>query len=149
MPKRATNALTLLSVVVCVGSAMLVGRSFFRVDALTVPMGQQNSGGASTVNGTLMLSHGPLPQQFRFWSPPIAASREVHDVIWRRLGGVRWLGIGWGSIGYPPHSQQFIILPLWLLPLLTAIGPVRWWRKRRRGGGRGFSVDAAAARSAV
>ena len=32
MPKRIANGLTLLSAVVCVGSAMLVGRSFYRYD---------------------------------------------------------------------------------------------------------------------
>ncbi|HEV2294169.1 MAG TPA: hypothetical protein VGR35_09950 [Tepidisphaeraceae bacterium] len=42
-----------------------------------------------------------------------------------------------------------MILPLWRLPLLTAIGPVRWWRKRRRDGGRGFAVEGAGAGAMV
>jgi hypothetical protein len=40
------------------------------------------------------------------------------------------------------RTWKIIVLPLWLLPILTAILPVRWWLIRRRRGGREFPVEA-------
>ncbi|HEV2295479.1 MAG TPA: hypothetical protein VGR35_16640 [Tepidisphaeraceae bacterium] len=62
-------------------------------------------------------------------------------MFWGGMRGSRWLGIGWGGVS----EQKLLILPLWLLPLLTAIAPVRWLLKRRRERGRGFAVEGAGA----
>jgi hypothetical protein len=37
-------------------------------------------------------------------------------------------------------QDDWLILPLWLLPLLTAIPPARWWRARRRASWTAFAV---------
>ena len=136
MPKRIANGLTLLSAVMCVGSAMLVGRSWLRADSVYVPIGQASVGVAITVDGTVMLLHATSFRAFGF-----GYASETYDGLWQRLTGIRWLGFGWGSL---PVGITVLVLPLWLLPLLTAIPPVRWYRARRREGGRGFAVEGAA-----
>jgi hypothetical protein len=133
MPRRIANGLTLLSAVVCAGSAMLVGRSWFRVDMVNVPIRLR----AVTVDGQLLLMHGPYLRA-SYETGHAAWIRPHVDDVWGDLRGVRWLGVGWGTSGV-----KVLILPFWLLPLLTAIPPVRWWRARRRKGGQGFAIDGA------
>jgi hypothetical protein len=143
MPKRLANGLTLLSAVVCVGSAMLVGRSFFRSDFVRVPVGNENECGAGTSPGQLVIWHDPVPSYLRYDSADPATTRKDLDEIWPELTGIRWIG-GWGRYDFGAGIEDVVILPLWLLPLLTAIAPVRWYRARRREGGRGFAVKGGA-----
>ena len=102
---------------------------------------------AATVDGQLLLLWAPGPKSFEFgydYDGESARSfRPGLDQIWAGVRGIRWLAIGWGTsrIGL---NATIVILPLWLVPILAAIPPVRWWRARRREGGRGFAVDAAA-----
>jgi hypothetical protein len=140
MPKRIANGLTLLSAVVCVGSALLVGRSWFRFDSVIVPIGGENVFWAATCQGQMLLSHFQDPAASLEHISDELPPRDEVDRLWRDLRGVRWAGIGWGSY----KGEKVLILPLWLLPLLTAIPPVRWYRARRRAGGRGFAVEGAA-----
>ena len=137
MPKRIANGLTLLSAVVCVGSAMLVGRSWFRMDGLAIPTSEEGCVVFASCDAQLVVWNVPLPQPPGFSTAPVGIFRYTLEGIWGRLAGVRWLGVGAGAIG----AQTFVILPLWLLPLLTAIPPVRWRRARCREGGRGFAVE--------
>ena len=142
MPKRIANGLTLLSAVVCVGSALLVVRSFFLADSLYVPIGPARCCVAVTIDGAVMLLHELSFGGFSHSTGSAAEVRsETSDAIWNGLTGIKRLGIGWGYL----IGTQILVLPLWLLPLLTAIPPVRWHRARRREGGRGFAVEGAAA----
>ena len=139
MPKRLANGLTLLSAVVCVGSAMLVGRSFFWADSLWIVGHVQI--GITTIDGLGFVSARGRPAHkgtwlFRFDKKDSGMLRPEVDRVWLRMQGVRWLRLGFDA---PSHE---ILLPLWPLPLLTAIPPVRWWRARWREGGRGFAVAA-------
>ncbi|HEV2293203.1 MAG TPA: hypothetical protein VGR35_05065 [Tepidisphaeraceae bacterium] len=145
MPRRLANGLTLLSAVVCVGSAMLVGRSFWRVDTVTVPVGRTTQGAIAAAEGQLWLIGVRARTSFSYEELEYTPSlRSEIGSIWGELHGIRWLGSGYGRYG----GTTYLILPLWLLPLLTAIPPVWWWRKRRRDGGRGFAVQAVLAESA-
>ena len=146
MLRRIANALTLLSAVVCVGSAMLVGRSFWRADQVWTTGRVQASIG--TVDGLVILSvvynrEADGVEVGGFRTHDSAQLRTPSAAMLRRMKGVRWLGVGFThSPGWPVTITE-LILPLWLLPLLTAIAPVRWWRVRRREGGRGFAVEGA------
>jgi hypothetical protein len=135
MRRRVVNVLVLVSAVVCVLSLMLVGRSVFRSDQLAVPIGQNNTFWAATIDGQLVLWHvsGYLLEYF---STSTAEERPDVDNLWKGLTGIRWLGIGWGS----PFGWKVVVLPLWVVPIVTAVLPVWWWRVRRRAGGRGFAV---------
>jgi len=139
MPKRAANGLTLLSAVVCAGSLLLVGRSFFRCDSLSISAVKETVSSVGTIDGQLWLLHGPAYRFTFYSSQPVAAVRAGVSMTWGYLRGFPRLGIGWGSM----FEWKYLILPLWLLPVLTAIPPARWWRARRRGG-RGFPVESAA-----
>jgi hypothetical protein len=145
MPKRIANGLTLLSAVVCVRSALLVGRSWFRVDLVGTPLGQGH-GGAYTLDGRLFLWQSRrVPEFFHYYHSESAERlRYGLSTSWREIARVPWLSLGWHN-GEP----RCLVLPLWLLPLLTAIPPVRWWRARRREGGRGFAVDGVAPRGGM
>jgi hypothetical protein len=135
MPKRPLHILSLISAVVCVLSLMLVVRSFSVADWVHVPTGQRSACGAGSVNGILMLSYIPSA---RFHGHPVdraesplieyaqehaATMRPWSAELWEELIGVRWFGIGWGNT----RGAYILILPLWLVPLLTAVLPVRWW----------------------
>jgi hypothetical protein len=143
MPKRIANGLTLLSAVVCVGSLALLTRSRFRVDGVTIPFNERAAMGAYTVDGRLLLWHQrfakPTYARILYSNENAAQLRLGQGEFWREIAKIRWLSIGW----YATKRHKFIMLPLWLFPLLTAIPPVRWWRARRREGGRGFAVDGA------
>ena len=140
MPKRIANALTLLSAVVCVGSAMVVGRSLFRYDAVVIPMDPDTSLGVGAIDATVIVWLGLGTGRVVRFSLSIGNSRAGFDTVWQTLTGIRWLGIGWGIYG----GHFILILPLWLVPIVTAVAPARWWRARRRGAGRGFPVEGAA-----
>ena len=77
------------------------------------------------------------PPSFVQFPLDAARLRPAVDNVWRRLRGIRALGVGWNMTGV---QDEWLILPLWLLPLLTAIPPARWWRARRRASGTGFAV---------
>ncbi len=123
MPNRAMKGLTLLSAVVCLLSLLLVGRSVFCLDALSVPIAPRRGYSASILDGQLRLwNHDGT--SFGYRSYPAAVWRRGESVRWQHdIAGVRWV-IGWGSHGLLDQFR-FLILPLWLLPLLTAIPPVR------------------------
>ncbi|MDQ3441335.1 MAG: hypothetical protein M3478_13400 [Planctomycetota bacterium] len=153
MPRRMANVLTLVSAVVCVGSAMVVGRSFFREDQV-YSSNAQNHVVAQTTCGQLFLRHHhpTFASKTPWWSWSVSHRRVVSrrdlvdlDFLWGKFPGVRWV-ICWGSFG-AWERFRFVILPLWLLPLLTAIAPARWWWKRREHRRRGFPVAAAGATS--
>jgi hypothetical protein len=55
MRRRVVNVLAVVSAVVCVLSLMLVGRSVFRSDRLAVPIGQNNTFWAATIDGQLVI----------------------------------------------------------------------------------------------
>ena len=139
MPKRLANGLTLLSAVVCVGSAMLVGRSLVVTDAVTLPYWPDRQSTIVLVDGTLVVTHISRDGRFEYGTGRARVMRR-HLVPYRqKAAGIPWMGFGWGRM----DRERYLFLPLWLLPLLTAIPPVRWWRARRREGGRGFAVDGA------
>jgi hypothetical protein len=152
MRQRLWNSLTLLSAVVCVPSLLLVGRSVVRYDWVGMPLGQNYVAAFSTdaqlwltcVPKTLHLPFGKdYELEYRSFSAADARS-ELADSR-QSMSGLPRLGIGWGTRG---SSLRIVLLPLWLLPLLTAIPPVLWWRRRRRaGGGRGFEVLPPAGRA--
>ncbi|HEV2296468.1 MAG TPA: hypothetical protein VGR35_21670 [Tepidisphaeraceae bacterium] len=142
MPRGLAIGLTLLSAVVCVLSLMLVVRSTVRGDMLELRLSSTTTVGAVTLDGQALLWRGRYSSNPRsFYNSQDAASlRPRQDEIWDAVSGIPWLGVGWGIAA--PH--YVVILPLWLLPLLTAIAPVRWWRRRRGERGRGFGVVVSA-----
>jgi hypothetical protein len=157
MSRRPLHVLSLVSAVVCVLSLGLVGRSFFRMDQVRFPIaGNEQSYFpddydadqrkrhflciGSTMDGRMTLEFIPA---YRSWGYASARTGEVRPLINRSFGqhmtGIRWLGIGWGTT---IEGISFVLLPLWLVPVVTAVLPVRWWVIRRRaGGGRGFAVE--------
>src|SRR5688572_8582056 len=121
MPKRIANGLTLLSAVVCVGSALLVGRSFAYKDGVGIRAGPRSAGGAWSVHGQLWLSHtGWLPPHSMRYVRPITFHSQsvrgwgigVREPDWKYMWGNRWLGVGGGRV----LGTRRLILPLWLLP---------------------------------
>ena len=142
MPKRVANVLTLLCAVVCVTSALWVVRSRFRVDQAGLTIGQGRLW-LTVIDAQVIVawdSSALLPPSFDSFDA--ARLRPAADSVWPRMRGIRALGIGWNTTG---AMDERLILPLWLLALLTAIPPVRWWRARRRASGAGFEVLAAPA----
>jgi hypothetical protein len=135
MRRRVINALTLVSAVVCVGSALLVGRSFFRVDVVRVPA-SPGSVGATAFDAKLILWESPIPGDRRYFTEDVTEYRSAVAKVWNDITGIHWLAVGWGS----SIGGNYLILPLWLVPIVTAILPVRWWMRRRREGRRGFEV---------
>jgi hypothetical protein len=150
MPRRLLNALTVVSAVVCVVSLGLVAGSWRWVNAVTVPIdGGRGAVGAYSIDGGLRLWKTRLsPILVQFGTRYQLAHRNSSAAQLRPRANldphVPWLNIGWHIMS----GYQVVILPLWLLPLLTAIAPVRWWRRRRREAGRGFPVAAATVRDA-
>ncbi len=147
MPKRAANVLTLVSAVVCAGSVLFVARSFLRLDSMHVGFGERNVFMAIIMDAQLFLRHHTPTfaggNSFSHHSRGVRKKdRAEQDRMWRNFSGVRWV-ICWGAYGRWERFR-FVILPLWLVPLLAAILPVRWGRTRRRDGGRGFPVAQAA-----
>ncbi len=148
MPRRIANALTLVSAVVCVLSAMGVGRSFFC--GYQVWTQGQIQASVAVIDGLLINSTYVSDVGVTSWGGSMAidaaALRPKTSAMLRRISLVPWLGLGFnfaggsGAVGSPSITE--VILPLWLLPLLTAIAPVRGWRKRRREARRGFPVAA-------
>ena len=140
MPRRIANGLTLLSAVVCLGSALLVGRSFVWHDEISVPLNESSHVEVLICEGLLFLARSPDSNSFSHISARTTPGIRtlIYDVV-GRANGVPWV-FGWGYV----HVPNTVLLPLWLLPVLTAIPPVRWWRARRREGGRGFAVESAA-----
>jgi hypothetical protein len=143
MPRRLLHVLTILSAVICVGSLLLVVRSFIRMDTVGFPTGTTSACGVFSLDGQVNLWHerdddGGSYAFFHSSKPASVSRRFFSDELWSgdsRITGIRWLGIGWGNV----DGSKFLVLPLWLLPLLTAILPVRWWRGRRLHT-RGFTV---------
>src|SRR5688500_6676803 len=137
MPKRVANVLTLFCAVVCVTAALWVVRSYFRADQAGISIGQGRLW-LSVIDAQIVAGWDPsavLPPSVD--SLDAARLRPVLDAVWRRLRGIRALGVGWSMTGV---QDEWGVLPLWLIPLLTAIPPVRWWRARRRASGAGFAV---------
>ena len=144
MPKRVVNGLTVLSAAVCLLSLILVARSCFRADQAGFAAGRARLW-FSAIDAQLIVAWDPsavFPASFvvpaLFDSYDAARLRPAFDTVWPRMTGIRALGIGWNLSA---AMDERAILPLWLVPLLTAILPVRWWRARRRDAGRGFSVE--------
>jgi hypothetical protein len=145
MRKRPLHILSLISAVVCVQSLGVVVRSFFRLDGVWAQVRREHGIKAVTLDGRLWLSVEPYPLGYTaYFVDEAAANREFYDWMWGELSGVRWLGIGWGNASSARGDYYTVVLPLWLVPIVTAVLPVRWWVIRRRsGGGRGFSVEVA------
>ena len=147
MPKRVANALTLICAVVSVTAALWAVRSYFRADQAGLSVGQGRLW-LTVIDAQIIAGWDPsvglppasLPPSFDSFDA--ARLRPAVDSVWPRLRGIRALGIGWNTTG---ALDERLILPLWLLALLTAIPPVRWWRARRRASGAGFEVLAAPA----
>jgi hypothetical protein len=143
MRRRVVKIVTVVSAVVCVGSLLLVGRSFFVGDVVRVPFETYRSCGAASVQGQLIVFRtGWGPHQFAYFRDSTSELGDDLDQTWNGATGIRQLGIGWRNSDH----VLVLILPLWLLPIVTAILPVWWWVRRRRAGRRGFEVVGEAAR---
>ena len=153
----AKNILTVLSLLIFVGSVTLWVRSYFVSEMVwweglrtaTQTLSYHAVSGRGTVGilrvryERLALSHRPAPG----WSYIRADEpRGVHVVSlpdsrlrvewgpFQLLSGVRTGPRGQWS------SEQWLVLPLWLF-LPAAIPPVLWWFRRRPRNARGFSVE--------
>jgi hypothetical protein len=133
MPRRPLHVLTLASAVICVGSLILVGRTFFRADRVIIKTGQGVSW-AEALDGQLLLED----YRYNYPTPPLAFT--AYDATSRRrmlrarwvggeIKGVRWIGFGFDVTSNP--AMKVLVLPLWPVPILTAILPIKWWRQRR------------------
>jgi hypothetical protein len=146
MRQRLWNGLTLLSAVICLGSLLWVGRSVVLCDWVDVPLGQSCSVVARSIDAQLWLGYAPFPVDLNYGSDSAADARPAFATVRQDLSGLPWLGIGWRIDG----PWKYLVLPLWLLPLVTAILPVRWFLRRRRPGeGRGFEVLPPAGRESA
>src|SRR5262245_32799279 len=134
MSRRTLHVLTLASAVICVASLVLVARSVFRVDVIeALTSGYPYAGGGmATVNGQCWLvwhfGSRPLDNRYHlnYQTERTPAIRPRLDQLWSQAWGVRWLGVGAGT-----SPQRVLILPLWLVPIVTAILPLKRWRRRR------------------
>jgi hypothetical protein len=146
MAKRPLSVLSLVSAMICVGSLLLVGRSFFRSDEVHLPVARDIAYAyvAFTLDGQLVVLQEPGFYMRHYGTERAVDQRRHLDGIWQSITGIRALGVGWGSWG---NDWRNLIFPLWLLPIVTAILPVRWWRLRRRRGGRGFPVEVTSSPS--
>jgi hypothetical protein len=143
MAKRPLNVLTLISAMMCVATAGVVGRSFVRMDVVHVPIGKSSSAEVQTIDGRFRAIYPTKIQRrlFRHFTYETAQYRR-HVAGWaEKSSGLPKVGIAWARSA---SGAAIILLPLWLLALLTAILPLRWlllgWARRR--GGRGFAVVA-------
>jgi hypothetical protein len=142
MGKRPLHGLSLVSAVVCVLSLLLVGRSYFYMDRIWVSYSQGDAVMASSLDGLLVLHVQQMDAHSRevgYSGMSASKIRPDYDIMWSLLRGVRWLRIGW--------DDNLLILPLWLVPVVTGVLPVRWWmiRRRRVRAGRGFAVEVVGA----
>jgi hypothetical protein len=143
MMKRSRNVLTVLSAVVFALSLMLAVRSCFRTDQAGAFIGRGRLW-LVTVDAQLAVVWDPSAApplatlSPSFESHDAAKLRPVLDTVWPRMTGIRALGIGWNV---RESMDERLILPLWLVPLLSAILPIRWWQARQRDGRRGFIVE--------
>jgi len=145
MSWRPLRFLTLASAVICSGSLLLVVRSVFRADVIEATTNgyPYASAGMATVNGQFWLLWSPVlpfdrPYTWRYDVERAATVRPRLNQHWSKVWGIRWVGIGCGMSPY-----RILILPLWILPVLTAIPPARWWHMRRRAT-RGFPINEVA-----
>jgi hypothetical protein len=148
MRNRPLHVLSLVSAVVCVLSLGLVGRSFYRADVMVAPIWQASEHVVFALDGKVVLTQ--VSRTYDRWtcfSVHPSGYRELVESFWRKVAGIRWLGIGWGGTA---GWWNILILPLWLVPVVTAVLPVRWWviRRRARAWRRGFAVEVAVESSA-
>ena len=131
-----SNILVLMSAVVCALSLMLVVRSFFRADIVDLPLGSDIGAGVATIDGKVLIVLIEGPPRFSYETHRTQPSSELRVFLAGLIDhGISWLGIGWGDVW-----ADCVLLPLWLVPLLTAIAPLRWWIRRHRRSARGFPV---------
>src|SRR5687767_8593747 len=137
MRRRVISVMAGLSLFVCAASAVLIARSYVRVDRIEVPLGKDHSGLVYCVRGRLLLWHVTTLPELRYSSSRATdATREWFEWLWHVPIGRAWWGLGWGSA---PHAK-FLILSLWPVPVLTGALPLRWLLQRRRRNWRGFVV---------
>src|SRR5690349_1709149 len=124
MPKRMLHVLTLASAVICLGSLVWVGRSLARLDDATFSFAGGTIYNAYTIDGRLVVTRRNLitPRYFAYRSDPASLYRQGLRMSWEETPG---LGIRWERFS---RDGFFLGLPLWLLPIVCAIPPVRWWR---------------------
>jgi hypothetical protein len=128
MPRRLLYVLTFASAVICVLSLGLVVRSFFRLDAVVIPVGESVVG-AFTIDARLCLWKRAHPgRDFFFYPYPRSAFINYGTYRdWDAAKRARWLNLGWNFT----TIEKNVFLPLWLVPIVSAILPVRWWRRHR------------------
>jgi len=142
MLRRLRNGLSLASAVICLGSLILIGCSILRMDRVAFSFGGGISYSAHLVDGTLELARRStdLGRFFLYMKYSSAERRFI-----RSRGGtppymtrVRWTGIAWGAI---PGYGRYLTLPLWIVPIVAAVPPICWWRRRRTRACLGFAVE--------
>jgi hypothetical protein len=138
MRRRVVNVLAVVSAVVCVLSLSLVGRSLCcRSDAVWIGIGGWTYY-VRTSDGQLVAhrSANTAFSRFGYNSVRHAGTLSSFMMTWEEVNGIQGI-VNWGTA----RGMPIIILPLWVVPIVSAVLPVWWWRVRRRAGWRGFAVE--------
>ena len=138
------NALTALSLVLCLATAGVWVRSHWIVDSLQWYRGDHytrvwHSNPAAIANrGTLTVGvvGTSNPSHAFLWQQRIAFKPDAEDAPDERI----WCGFGYSRErlsnwrGHGQYSMTFVSLPFWFATLLTAAAPAAWLRgKYKRG----------------
>jgi hypothetical protein len=130
------NGLTVLSLVLCIASAALWVRSHWRRDLVAWNLRDRwsavgvgaNAGGAFIVHSHFLLASAQRSLVYDSdEAEPYKARWQCCSFAYERVQGYLFT----------------VYVPFWFIVLLTAIGPVLWWWKLRRGAqpARGFGLE--------
>ena len=152
--RRLLNVLTILSLFLCVATAIAWVRSEFRSDS-AYRFRERYGGPAlelhsfSSVNGSLCYGYwfaqsvGKPPwsnvnMRWRVESKPAPARGQ--SIAYMRKGGFYFFGFGARRDYYPPASsgvtnqeQWAVLLPHWFVMILFALAPAHWTRTQLSG----------------
>jgi hypothetical protein len=145
MTRRLLNLLTVLSLLLCVAAVVLWVRSLFVFDDSHFLVGDRSLG-VGSFRGEISLSQvdaGPLAHHFttEWRTTPVSKIDQSQERLsaqcqWRLLG----VGVGrhvfWAGEPLKPLTNRVLILPYWLLAVVTSAPPamrgIRLLRARRR-----------------
>ena len=145
MKRRLLNVLTALSLLLCVAVAALWGRSYFVFDDGHFLVGDRSLG-VGSFRGEISLSQvkaGPLAGHFPTeWRTTLVAKidqsqeRLSAQCQWRLLGAGVGRHVFWAGEPLKPLTNRVLVLPYWLLAVVTSAPPamrgIRLLRARRR-----------------
>jgi hypothetical protein len=134
--RRLTNVATAMSLVVCLGLAALIVRSWIQADTIAYFQDDGSQGGIGSRRGTLYLmwdtpfaANGMPPREYRWLSWPVPEPPMKPRTV--SFLGFRYYSMSnWRANSLP---TRFCAIPLWFFLVLTGAMPMAWaWRRVRR-----------------